>query len=145
MKNILTALTRSSLLARWACIASLWLVATLSHAQVGMRQMMSGDMPITVLYPTAASNQAVAHGPFTIQAAIDAAPLPASPGSRRLIVLSHGTAGSTDNDHGLAATLVRAGFVVAQPLHRGDNIKDFSRNDVDYSYYIDAAKKLVVQ
>jgi predicted dienelactone hydrolase len=30
-------------------------------------------------------------------------------------------------DYALAATLARAGFVVAQPEHRGDNWQDFSR------------------
>ena len=131
MKKNLTAPTHPThltRLARLACIASLTLAATLSHAQVGMRKMVSGDMPITVIYPTAAPVQPITNGPFTIQAAKDAEPLPAQPGSRRLIVLSHGTAGSTDNDHDLAATLAGAGFVVAQPLHRGDNFKDHSRS-----------------
>jgi len=41
-----------------------------------------------------------------------------------VVVLSHGTAGSPLSDHELAATLARAGFVVAQPLHRGDNYLD---------------------
>jgi len=111
--------------ARLACAFSL-LMASASHAQVGMRQIQSGDMPITLTYPTATQVQPVVHGPFTLQAAINAPSLPTTPGSRRLVVLSHGTAGSTDNDHALAATLARAGFVVAQPLHRGDNFKDFS-------------------
>ena len=125
MNKTLTALTR---LARLACIASLVLASNISHAQVGMRKMVSGDMLITVIYPTASPSLPITNGPFTIQAAKDAAPLPAPPGGRRLIVLSHGTAGSTDNDHDLAATLARAGFVVAQPLHRGDNFKDHSRS-----------------
>jgi predicted dienelactone hydrolase len=124
MKKPQTVLTR---LARMTCIVGLALTATMGHAQVGLRKMVSGDMPITVIYPTAAPVQPISNGPFTIQAAKDAAPLPAPPGGRRLIVLSHGTAGSTDNDHDLAATLARAGFVVAQPLHRGDNFKDFSK------------------
>ena len=123
MRKPLTHLAR---LARLAGILGLLLAATISQAQVGMRKMNVGDMPITVIYPTAAAAQPITHGPFTLYAAKDAAPLPAPPGSRRLIVLSHGTAGSTDNDHDLAATLARAGFVVAQPLHRGDNFKDFS-------------------
>jgi len=120
--------TTLTTLARLTCMASLSLAATLSHAQVGMRKMVSGDMPIMVIYPSAATVLPVTNGPFTIQAAKDAEPLPAPPGRRRLIVLSHGTAGSTDNDHDLAATLGRAGFVVAQPLHRGDNFKDHSRS-----------------
>ena len=122
MKKPQTVLTR---LARMTCSVSLALAATLSHAQVGMRQMTSGNMPITVVYPTAAPVQPIIHGPFTMQAAPDAAPLPAPPASRRLIVLSHGTAGSTDNDHDLAATLallaeeVGAGLVAAPSGPRG--------------------------
>ena len=127
MKKNLTAFTRLTRLARLTCITILSLAATLSHAQVGMRKMVSGDMPITVTYPTASPSLPITNGPFTIHAAKDAEPLAAPPASRRLIVLSHGTAGSTDNDHDLAATLARAGFVVAQPLHRGDNFKDFSQ------------------
>jgi predicted dienelactone hydrolase len=128
MKKNLNVFSR---IARWTGIASVLLGVSIGHAQVGMRQLTSGNMPITVIYPTAATVQAVTHGPFTIQAAKDATPLPAPAGSRRLIVLSHGTAGSTDNDHDLATTLARTGFVVAQPLHRGDNFKDFSRAGPD--------------
>lgn len=98
-----------------------------SHAQVGMRQIQSGDMPITVVYPTAAAAQPFTQGAFTILVAHNAVPLAATTGKRSLIVLSHGTAGSPLPDHTLAATLARAGFVVAQPQHRGDNWKDFSR------------------
>ena len=127
MNKTLTALNHFTHLARLTCVASLLLAASISHAQVGMRKMVSGDMPITVTYPTASPSLPITNGPFTIHAAKDAEPLAAPPASRRLIVLSHGTAGSTDNDHDLAATLARAGFVVAQPLHRGDNFKDFSQ------------------
>lgn len=110
------------------------LAASASQAQVtsvGMRQIQSGGMPITLVYPTAAVAQNVTYGAFTVPIASNAAPLPApslaASGKRALIVLSHGTAGSALPDHTLAATLARAGFVVAQPEHRGDNWQDFSR------------------
>jgi predicted dienelactone hydrolase len=111
---------------RWVCALTL-LMASASHAQVGMRQIQSGDMPITLIYPTEAVAQAVVRGPFKLQAALNAAPAPVAPGSRKLVVLSHGTAGSQEPDFQLAATLAKAGFVVAQPLHRGDNFRDFSK------------------
>ncbi len=118
---------------RLACAFSL-LAASASQAQVtavGMRQIQSNGMPITLVYPTAAAAQDVTYGAFTVQIASNAAPLPAAPSAasdkRGLIVLSHGTAGSALPDHALAATLARAGFVVAQPEHRGDNWQDFSR------------------
>lgn len=110
------------------------LSASTSHAQisaVGMRQIQSGGMTITLVYPTAAVAQDVTYGAFTVHIAINAAPLPAAstaaPGKRALIVLSHGTAGSALPEHTLATTLARAGFVVAQPEHRGDNWQDFSK------------------
>ncbi len=109
------------------------LVTSASQAQVpsvGLRQIQSNGMPITLVYPTAAAAQDVTYGAFTAQVASNAAPLPvassAASGKRALIVLSHGTAGSALPDHTLAANLARAGFVVAQPEHRGDNWQDFS-------------------
>lgn len=103
------------------------LAASASHAQVGLRQIQAGSMPITLVYPTAATARPLTQGAFTVQVASNAAPLAAASGKRALIVLSHGSAGSALPDHALAATLARAGFVVAQPEHRGDNWQDFSR------------------
>lgn len=120
MKSALNTITRL------ACTITL-LISSVSHAQVGMRQIQSGDMPVTLVYPTATAAQAVTQGAFTVQVASNAAPWVAASGKRSLIVLSHGTAGSALPDHDLAATLARAGFVVAQPEHRGDNWQDFSR------------------
>lgn len=118
---------------RWMCSITL-LAASASHAQVpsvGMRLIQSGNMPITLIYPTAAEAQPFTQGAFTVQVASNAASAPApstaASGKRSLIVLSHGSAGSALPDHALAATLARAGFVVAQPEHRGDNWQDFSR------------------
>lgn len=118
---------------RLVCTFTL-LAASASQAQVssvGMRQIQSGGMPITLVYPTAAAAQNVTYGAFTVPIASNAAPLPAdstaASDKRALIVLSHGTAGSALPEHTLAATLARAGFVVAQPEHRGDNWQDFSR------------------
>lgn len=104
-----------------------FLISFSSSAQVGMRKIQSGSLPITLTYPTVTQAQPVVDGPFILQVAMNAPPLPSTLGRRRLVVLSHGTAGSTDNDHDLAATLVHAGFIVAQPLHKGDNWQDFSR------------------
>ncbi|MBP8150100.1 MAG: prolyl oligopeptidase family serine peptidase [Limnohabitans sp.] len=111
---------------QWACIFIL-LVSGVSQAQVGLRQIQSGGMPITLVYPTAATAQSEEQGAFTRQVAHNAQLLPSVTGKRHLIVLSHGSAGSALPDHALAATLARAGFVVAQPEHRGDNWQDFSR------------------
>jgi predicted dienelactone hydrolase len=126
-------MTTLKTLTRLLCTFSL-LAASTSHAQinaVGMRQIQSNGMPITLVYPTAAAAQDVTYGAFTVQISSNAAPLPApssaAKAKRALIVLSHGTAGSALPEHMMAATLARAGFVVAQPEHRGDNWQDFSR------------------
>jgi predicted dienelactone hydrolase len=95
-----------------------------AQAQVGMAELNLDGLPVTLVYPTAQASRPVAMGPFTLDVAPGATP---SPGPHRLVVLSHGTAGSPLPDHQLAATLVRAGFVVAQPLHGGDNFMDFRR------------------
>lgn len=92
-----------------------------AQAQVGMARLQAGDLPVTLVYPTAEPARRLTLGPFELDVAPDAEP---RPGRHRLIVMSHGTGGSPVSDHALAATLARAGFVVAQPLHRGDNYQD---------------------
>ncbi|MGE0315781.1 MAG: DUF6622 family protein [Lautropia sp.] len=91
------------------------------HAQVGMRTLQVDDRPLTLVYPTPVAAQATWIGPFRIEIAPDA---PLAAGSHRLVVMSHGTGGSALADHALAAALARAGFVVAQLEHEGDNWRD---------------------
>lgn len=95
-----------------------------AHAQVGMAQLQFGALPVTLVYPSPAAPVAVRLGEFSLQVAPDG---PVSPGVRRLVLLSHGTGGSAVPDHALAQALARAGFVVAQPLHQGDNYTDTSK------------------
>jgi len=115
-------------------------------AQVGMTQWQAGTLPVTLVYPTDIPTQPHSIGAFQIDVALDA---PARSGKHRLIVVSHGAGGSPVADHALAATLVRAGFVVAQPLHAGDNFQDssqggpvaFERRPREVSQVIDALTK----
>lgn len=119
------ALPRLPLLAATAMLA---LGAHLSpaEAQVGRTVLAVGGSPVVLSYPTDAPARTVRSGPFEIEVAPDAAPRPsASP--RRLMVISHGTAGSALPDQALASALAGAGFVVAQPLHAGDNYLDASQ------------------
>lgn len=104
-----------------AVLAVLPALPTTALAQAGMARLMAGDLPVTLVYPTAAPDGPVAMGPFRLQVAMNAAPVR---GNGRLIVMSHGTAGSPTTDHDLARTLAAAGFVVAQPEHAGDNWRD---------------------
>lgn len=96
---------------------------TVAHAQVGMRQTPLDAVPVTLVYPTDATATPQAFGAFTLNVALQAPP---RAGRHRLIVMSHGTGGSAVPDHALAAAFARAGFVVAQPLHQGDNYRDSS-------------------
>lgn len=110
-------------LARGSAAAALVLACNAS-AQIGVTTVRVDDMPVLLTYATATPSRPTAFGPFELNVAVDAEP---APGARRLIVMSHGTGGSAVADHTLAATLAGAGFVVAQPLHAGDNYLDTSR------------------
>ena len=114
-----TARTFAALLACCATLAA--------QAGTGLLQLpppVAGDEPVTVFYPTAAPDQAVQRGPFALRLAPDAPP---SRGNGRLIVLSHGSGGNAWVHSDLAKVLVDAGFVVAMPLHHGDNAGDMSK------------------
>lgn len=105
-------------------LAALLAGALPALAQVGQVSFPLADLPVTLTYPTAAATRPVSLGPFTIDVAMKA---PVRPGRHPLVVISHGTGGSASADFALAAALAKAGFVVAQPLHRGDNFRDTSK------------------
>ncbi|BEU96041.1 alpha/beta hydrolase [Acidovorax sp. DW039] len=98
----------------------LWAAAGTGLATLPGRE---GDEPVTIFYPTQNTDQAVEWGPFTLQLAPGAAP---QPGNGRLVVFSHGSGGAPWVHTDIARRLTAAGFVVAMPLHRGDNYKDTS-------------------
>jgi len=101
---------------------------TASDAQVGVANIQFAGLPVMLVYPTAEPVRHIVQGSFEIDVAMDAKP---TPGLHRLIVMSHGTGGSALSDHTMAATLARAGFVVAQPQHAGDNYADMSKAGPD--------------
>jgi predicted dienelactone hydrolase len=112
-------------------LTSLSLCTTLATspatAQVGFTQLQLAGMPVTLVYPTDAKAAPLTIGAFEIEVAVGAPPAAPPAGRWPLVVTSHGTAGSPLPDHGLAAALARGGFVVAQPLHAGDNFRDASK------------------
>lgn len=79
------------------------------------------DRPVTVFYPAAEAARTVQMGPFRLDVAWRGTPVR---GNGRLVVLSHGTGGGALAYADMAARLVKAGFVVAVPEHRGDNWQD---------------------
>ncbi|MCA1939533.1 MAG: hypothetical protein LDL26_00915 [Caenispirillum bisanense] len=81
-------------------------------------------VPVTVWYPAAAVTAGDVHrGPYLLRGVENAAP---ADGSFGLIVLSHGSGGSPIGHHDTAAALTEAGWIVAAPLHVGDNYRDQS-------------------
>ncbi len=112
---------------RWLAISTaaalLALATPPARAGMGLTELpgQQDDAPVTVFYPTAAADQPLQRGPFTLALAPEAAP---QPGNGRLVVVSHGSGGIAWVHTDLARALVQAGFVVAMPRHRGDNAFD---------------------
>ncbi|OED46547.1 hypothetical protein ACH42_03890 [Endozoicomonas sp. (ex Bugula neritina AB1)] len=78
-------------------------------------------MEIAVMYPTETPSKAVQLGPFELNLAIGAT---VAKGQFPLVVMSHGSGGSNLGHRSLAMALSKKGFVVAMPLHPGNNYKD---------------------
>lgn len=90
-------------------------------AGVGLTSLDADGLTFTLLYPTDTEASRHEMGPYTIDVAMDA---PVLPGEYKVVVMSHGTGGSPLADHALAERFVAGGFVVAMPLHQGDNFRD---------------------
>ena len=106
------------------CVAvALALLAFAARATVGLTEVAGadGDNPVTVFYPSSGQAQTLTRGPFTLDVAFQGAP---TRGNGRLVVVSHGSGGNAWVHSDLARTLVEQGFVVALPLHKGDNFND---------------------
>jgi len=80
--------------------------------------LTAGSIPLLILYPTDAAEQAETLGPYTLSAARNA---PVAAGAFPLVVISHGTGGSPLVYRTLAAHLARNGFVVSLPEHPRNN------------------------
>jgi len=90
--------------------------------------MGGGAIQTVVWYPTTAPASLTKLGPFDLDVAIDSEP---EAGAHPLIVVSHGTGGSNLGHHDTAIYLARHGFVVATPMHPGDNFQDTSAYATD--------------
>jgi predicted dienelactone hydrolase len=92
---------------------------------IGMQQVLAPDpghasIPVTVWYPTTSRPHLIWAG---ISAA-DLAPDGAIEGTGLpLVVMSHGTGGSPASHLDTALALAEAGYVVAAPMHPGDNFQ----------------------
>lgn len=92
-----------------------YLTAELAEAGTGT------PFPMSVMYPTTASSAPQRLGPFSLDLAIGAEPLP---GKYPLVVVSHGSGGSPLTHRLLARHLAANGVVVGLPEHPGNNRND---------------------
>ena len=76
-----------------------------------------------VLYPTHTAAEPLRLGPYTLDVAPNARPMP---GPAQVVVISHGSGGSHLTHRGLGIHLARAGFVVLLPEHPHNNRNDNS-------------------
>lgn len=83
-------------------------------------------IPTLILYPAAGRERLEALGPFTLSVAVGAPPVE---GARPLVVISHGTGGTSLSHRELARDLASRGFVVAVPEHPRNNRRDDSLAD----------------
>jgi predicted dienelactone hydrolase len=79
------------------------------------------ELPLTVLYPTDASEQRHAFGPYAMDVALDA---PVRPGTYPVVLISHGNNGSPFTHRDTAMHLARHGYLVLLVEHVGNSRSD---------------------
>ncbi|WP_418123642.1 alpha/beta hydrolase family protein [Variovorax sp. 160MFSha2.1] len=95
----------------------------MTPAPITLLDAAPGDGPVTVFYPSADAARPTQRARFTLDLAVQGAPVP---GNGRLVIVSHGSGGAPWVHADIARSLVEAGFVVAMPEHKADNYKDDS-------------------
>ena len=110
-------------------VAALLIDCAAAHANVGftLRSVPDGanpPLPVGIWYPTRAASHPTPVGLFVQDVAPDA---PLAGRGLPLVVFSHGNGGTLEGHLDTAQALAEAGFVVAAPMHTGDNYRDQSR------------------
>jgi len=126
----------------------LLLAAAGAQAGMGFTELpgLQGDGPVSVFYPSAGEDRPVQMGSYSLKLDRDGQPVR---GNTRLVVISHGSGGSPWTYTALARRLVEDGFVVAFPVHRGDNARDpstpgpesWKQRPAEVSHAIDAVAR----
>jgi predicted dienelactone hydrolase len=111
---------------------------------VGVQQVLAPDpghppIAVTIFYPTDQMPHLVWLGMSFAHLARDAAIVA---GRHPLVVISHGTGGASTSHFDTAIALAEAGYVVAAPLHNGDNFQDESEVGTS-DWFIDRARQIV--
>ncbi len=125
-------------------LAYLVLSATRPAHPIGIQQLLAPDaghppIAVTIFYPTAQTPRLVWLGISFGYLAPDAA---ITSGQHPFVVISHGTGGTPTSHLDTAIALVEAGYVVAAPLHNGDNFRDHSEVGTS-DWFIDRARQIV--
>ena len=111
------------------CMVSLSAAAVESPLHAAFRQVEVVDavtqapFPVTLWYPTRVVAEVLRIGPYTMEVAKNG---PIAEGVFALVIISHGSGGGNMNHRDLALHLARQGYIVAAPMHPGDNYKDTS-------------------
>ncbi|MBC6982191.1 dienelactone hydrolase family protein [Caulobacter sp. 17J80-11] len=108
--------------------ASLLLSARTPQTPVGMTRVLAPDpghaaVPVTLYYPTEAKPKLTWMGTGFARLAPGGA---VAPGAHPLVVITHGTGAGPVSHIDTALALAEAGYVVAAPMHPGDNYQDQS-------------------
>ncbi|BCS31007.1 dienelactone hydrolase [Luteitalea sp. TBR-22] len=94
----------------------------LRRARVPAAHLPEG-LDVIACYPSIGDEQAIAFGPYTLDAVEQGVP---TPGPWPVVVVSHGSGGSPLTHRGLARHLASAGWLVLLPTHPGNNRDDNS-------------------
>ena len=127
-----------------ALIAFLAQSATQPEHPVGIQQVLAADkghppIAVTIFYPTIQTPRLVWLGMSFAHLAPNAA---ITSGLHPLVVISHGTGAASTSHLDTAIALAEAGYVVAAPLHNGDNFQDASEVGTS-DWFIDRARQIV--
>jgi predicted dienelactone hydrolase len=130
-------------MAAGAMFWSLWTNPLRPTRAVGIDQVVAADpghAPVGVLvyYPAVGKPRLTWMGLWFVDVAAAA---PIEPGNHPLILISHGTAGSATSHIDTALALAEKGFIVAAPIHTGDNFQD-QTNIGKPSWIVDRARQL---
>lgn len=79
------------------------------------------DIPVALVYPSDSPSKPVKFGPFKMELAINGE---IAMGEFPVAIISHGSGGTNLGHRSIAFELVKQGFVVAMPLHPGNNFRN---------------------
>jgi predicted dienelactone hydrolase len=113
------------------------------HHSVGLRQAFAVDpghapVAVTLYYPAAEKPRLIWLGSGFANLAPNAA---MAGGEHPLVIISHGTGGAPISHLDTALAMVEAGYVVAAPLHNGDNFRDASEVGTS-DWIVDRARQI---